>query len=122
MCSCRIEISNSRDWNLTREETCLVHSQIPTRTVRFPYRTSTGMIEYFSPTFSLRKFREANVSPGKTEVKQDKFEFIFPAKGYLRETYKSQNINPISPTSKFTLGSIQIKVKSLSTSFQDLVQ
>ena len=28
---------------------------------------------------------------------------IPPAKGYLRETYKSQNINPISLTSKFTL-------------------
>ena len=97
MCSCRIEISNSRDWNLTRDETCLVHSQIPTGTVRFPYRTWKGMIEYFPPTFSLRKFRDSDVSPGKKEVKQDKFvEFISPAKGYFRETYKSQNINPIS--------------------------
>ena len=58
--------------------------------------------------------------PGKTEVKQGKF--VSPAKGYFRETYKSQNINPISPTPKFTLGIIQIKVKSLSTSFQWLVQ
>ena len=43
------------------------------------------------------------------EVKQGKFvEFISPRKGYFRETYKSQNINPISPTPKFTLGIIQI--------------
>ena len=64
------------------------------------------------------EFGESDVSPGKTEVKQGKFvEFISPAKGYFRETYKSQNINPISPTPKFTLGIIQIKVKSLSTRF-----
>ena len=70
------------------------------------------------------KFQESNVSPGKTEVKQGKFvKFIsLSAKGYFRETYKSQNINTISPTPKFTLGIIQIKVKSLSTSFQCLVQ
>ena len=62
------------------------------------------------------------MSPGKTEVIQGKFiEFISLAKGYFRETYKSQNINPISPTPKFTLGIIQIKVKSLSTSYQWLV-
>ena len=62
-------------------------------------------------------------SPGKTEVKQGKFvKFISQAKGYLRETYKSQNINPISPTPKFTLGIIPIKVKSLSTTFLWLVQ
>ena len=61
--------------------------------------------------------------PGRTEVKQGKFvEYFFPAKGYFRETNKSQNINPISPTPKFTFGIIQIKVKSLSTSFQWLVQ
>ena len=40
----------------------------------------------------------------------------------LKKTNKSQNINPISPTPKFTFGIIQIKVKSLSTSFQWLVQ
>ena len=57
--------------------------------------------------------------PAKTEVKPDKFvEFISPAKGYFRETYKSQNINPSSPSPKFTLGIIKIKVKSLSTSFR----
>ena len=39
------------------------------------------------------------MSPGKTDVKQGKFvKFISPAKGYSRETYKLQNINPISPT------------------------
>ena len=43
-----------------------------------------------------------------------------PAKGYFRETYKSQNINPISPTSKFTLGIIQIIVKSILTIFSML--
>ena len=52
--------------------------------------------------------------PGKKEVKQGKFdEFIPLAKGYIKETYKSQNINPISPTPKFTLGIIQIKVNQL---------
>ena len=49
------------------------------------------------------------MSTGKTEVKQGKFvKFISPAKGYFRETYKSQHINPISPTPKFTLGIIRI--------------
>ena len=57
------------------------------------------------------EFRESDVSPGKTDVKQGKFvEFISPAKGYFRETYKSQNINVIYPTPKFTLDIIQIKV------------
>ena len=69
------------------------------------------------------EYRESDVSPGRTEVKQGKFvEYIFLAKGYFRETNKSQIINPISPTPKFTFGIIQIKVKSLSTSFQWLVQ
>ena len=70
-----------------------------------------------------KEFRESDVSPGRTEVKQGKFvDYIFLAKGYFRETKKSQNINPISPTPKFIFGIIQIKVKSLSTSFQWLVQ
>ena len=69
------------------------------------------------------EFRESDVSPGRTEVKQGKFvEYIFPAKVFFRETNKSQNINPISPTPKFTFGIIHINVKSLSTSFQWLVQ
>ena len=69
--------------------------------------------------FSKLEFRELDVSPGKAEVKQGKFvEFISPAKGYFRETYKSQNINTISQTPKVTFGIIQIKVKRLSTSFQ----
>ena len=51
--------------------------------------------------------------PGQTEFKQGKFvEFISLAKTYFRETYKSQNINSISPTPKFTLGIIQIKVSA----------
>ena len=37
-----------------------------------------------------------------------------PAKGCFREIYKLQNINPISPSPKFTLGIIQIIVKSMS--------
>ena len=41
------------------------------------------------------------MSPGKTEVKQGKFvEFISPANEYFRETFKSQNINPIFPNYK----------------------
>ena len=45
------------------------------------------------------------MSPGQTEVKQDKFvEFKSLAKGYFREPYKSQNINPISPTPLVHLG------------------
>ena len=39
------------------------------------------------------EFRYSNVSPSQAEVKQGKFvEFISCAKGYLRETYKPQNI------------------------------
>ena len=69
------------------------------------------------------EFRGSDVLPGRTEVKQEKFvEYIFLTKGYLRGTNKSQSINPISPTPKFTFGIIQIKVKSLSTTFQWLVQ
>ena len=69
------------------------------------------------------EFRESDVSPGTTEVKQGKFvKYIFSAKGYFKETNQLQNINPISPTPKFTFGIIQINVKSLSTSFQWLVQ
>ena len=60
------------------------------------------------------EFRESDVLPGKTEVKQGKFvEYLSPAKGYFRETNKSQNINPISPTPKFYFGIIQTKVKNL---------
>ena len=33
-------------------------------------------------------------------------------KGYFRETCKSQNRNPISPTPKFTLGIVQIITKA----------
>ena len=69
------------------------------------------------------EFRESDVSPGETEVKQGQFvEYISLAKGYFRKTNKSQNINPISPTPKLILGIIQIKVISISTSFQWLVQ
>ena len=47
------------------------------------------------------EFRESGVSRGVSPVKQGNFvEFISSTKGYFRETYKSQNINPISPTPK----------------------
>ena len=65
------------------------------------------------------EFREST----KTEVKQGKLvEFKSPAKGYFRETFKSENINPVSRTPKVTLGIIQFKVKCLSNSFQWLVK
>ena len=84
--------------------------------VSSPICLNTYKLE-FRDTYKL-EFREPDVSPGKTEVKQGKFvEFIFPVKDYFRETYKSQNINFISPSPKFTLGIIQIEVKRLSTSF-----
>ena len=58
------------------------------------------------------EFQESDVSPGRTEVKQGKFvEYIFPEKGYLRETNKSQNINSISLTPKFTLVSYRSRLK-----------
>ena len=58
----------------------------------------------------------------KQKSKQGKFvEFISPAKGYFRETYKSQNINSTSPTSQFTFHIKHIKVQGLLTSFQCLV-
>ena len=63
------------------------------------------------------------MSPGKTEVKQNKFvEFI--SLRYFRETNKSQNINVkrIFQTPKFTLGIIQIEVKGPSTRFQCIVK
>ena len=35
------------------------------------------------------EFRESDVTPGKTEVKQGKFvQVISPAKGYSKETYR----------------------------------
>ena len=40
----------------------------------------------------------------------------------LEKLINHKSIYPISPTPKFTFGIIQIKVKSLSTSFQWLVQ
>ena len=40
-----------------------------------------------------------------------------PTKGYLRETCKSQNINPIYQNLKFTFGIIQIIKKNMSSTF-----
>ena len=57
----------------------------------------------------------------KQKSNKEKLLIFFPVKGIFRETNKSQNINPIPLTPKFTFGIIQIKVKSLSTSFQWLV-
>ena len=64
------------------------------------------------------KFLESSVSPGNSQTRKIYQMYISPAKGYFSETKKSQNINPILQTPKFTLGIVQIKVKSLSTSFQ----
>ena len=59
------------------------------------------------------EFRESYVSPGKTETKQGKLSNLYPWERVILKTYKSQNVNPISPAPKFTLGIIHIKVKSL---------
>ena len=68
---------------------------------------------------SKLEFRESDVSPDKKEIKQGNFvKFISPAKGYLRETYKSQNINSISST---PICSPWVSYKSKFTSFQCLV-
>ena len=53
---------------------------------------------------SSLEFRESDLSTGKGKF----VEFVSPAKGHFRDIYKSQNVNPISPTPKFTLGIIQI--------------
>ena len=37
--------------------------------------------------------------------------------GYFRETFKSQNVNSISPTPKFNLAIIHIIIKSMLTIF-----
>ena len=64
------------------------------------------------------EFRESDVSPGRTEVKQGKFvEYIFPAKDYFRETNKSQNINPISPTLSSPLVSYRSRLKAYQLVF-----
>ena len=69
------------------------------------------------------EFRESDVSPGRTEVKQGKFvKYISRQRDILEKLINHKNINPFSPTPKFTFSIIQIKVKSLSTSFQWLVQ
>ena len=44
-----------------------------------------------------------------------------PAKGYFREKYKSQNINPISPTPKSTMSTIKTIVKSYQLFFIDKI-
>ena len=70
-----------------------------------------------SPLYDI-EFRESDVSPGRTEVKRGKFvEYIFPGKGYFRETNKSQNINPIYPTPKFTFGIIRSRLEAYQLVF-----
>ena len=60
----------------------------------------------------ITRIPKSDVSLAKTEEKQGKFvKFISRAKGYFRETSKSQTINPISPTPKVSLGIIQIKIR-----------
>ena len=71
--------------------------------LQYAFRVAQITISLFVPKVfhaiyvqSGTKTRVSDVSPGKTEVKQGKFvEIIFSAKGYFRETYKSQNINLI---------------------------
>ena len=64
------------------------------------------------------EFRESDVSPGRTEVKQGKFvQYIFPAKGYFRETNKSQNINPVSATLSSPLVSYRSRLKAYQLVF-----
>ena len=73
----------------------------------------------FSALYDI-EFQESDVSPGLAEHKSNKENLlnIFSRRRvFFRESNNSQNINPISPTPKFTFGIIQIKVKSLSTSF-----
>ena len=90
-------------------------------TAKFTLGIIQIIIKSLSTSFNKIEFRESDVSPGKTEVKQGKFvKFISPTKSYFREMCKSQNINHISPTAKFTLGIIQIIIKSLSTSFNKI--
>ena len=60
------------------------------------------------------EFRESDVLNGKKQKsnKANASNLYLLAKDYLRETYTSQNINPISPTPKLTLDIIQFIVKS----------
>ena len=59
------------------------------------------------------KLKKFDLSVAITEGKFA--ELYHPMKGYFREMCKSTSINPISPTFKFTLGIIQVIIKSLST-------
>ena len=42
---------------------------------------------------------------------------LYPRQSKFRQTCKLQNKNPLSPTPQFTLGIIQIIIKSISTIF-----
>ena len=62
------------------------------------------------------EFRESDVSPDKTEVEKGKFiELYSLTRDNYRETCNSPNINPISPTPKFALGTTEIIIKRIST-------
>ena len=64
------------------------------------------------------EFQESDEWPGRTEVKQGKFvEYIFSAKGYFRETNKSQNINPILQPLSSPLVSYRSRLKAYQLVF-----
>ena len=76
------------------------------------------IIKIKSSSFYEIDFQESDVSPGKTEVKQDKFvEYISPAKGYFRETNQSQNINPILQILSSPLISYRSRLKAYQLVF-----
>ena len=74
---------------------------------------ATCLLHVSGTSNTTLEFRESDVLPCKTEVKQDKFfEYISQAKGYFRETYKSQNINSISPNPNSPWVSYRSKIKA----------
>ena len=75
-----------------------------------PDMTIAGDWAIKKQTKQTLEFRESDVSPGKQKSNMAICRIYIPGEGF-RETYKSQNINPISPSI------VQIKVKSISTSF-----
>ena len=58
------------------------------------------------------EFRESDVSPRKTQVNKANLWNFYPQRRFFREKSKSQNRNPISPTTKSTSGIIQVTTKA----------
>ena len=78
-----------------------------------PERFDLGTSVRTSGVFNTRTPRIAKQKSNKAWSKLHP-----PANGYLREIFTPQNIHPIPPTPKFTLGIIEIIVKIISTIFQ----